>query len=45
MLGVPRIPAPHRLVTPEEGEEDDGEEPDDADTDTMLQQLAGMCHG
>ena len=44
MLGVPRMPAPRRLVSPEEGEEEDGDEPEGVDTDTFLQQLAGtMC--
>ena len=36
MLGVPRMPAPRRLVNPEEEEE---EEPE-ADTDQFLQQLS-----
>ena len=37
MLGVPRMPAPKRLVNPEEEEEE--EEPE-ADTDQFLQQLS-----
>ena len=37
------MPAPHRLVNPEEDEEEDGDEPDGVDTDTFLQQLAGAC--
>ena len=35
------MPAPRRLVNPEEDEEEDGDEPDGMDTDTFLQQLAG----
>ena len=42
MLGVPRMPAPRRLINAEEDEEDEGEEPEGVDTDTFLQQLAGM---
>ena len=41
VLGTPRMPAPRRLVNPEEDEEEDGDEPDGMDTDTFLQQLAG----
>ncbi|CAI8010883.1 Adenylate kinase 9 [Geodia barretti] len=41
-LGVPRTPAPCRLVAPEEGEEEDNtEDQGDVDTDTFLQQMAG----
>ena len=36
------MPAPRRLVNPEEDEEEDGEEPGGVDTDTFLQQLAGI---
>ena len=42
VLGIPRMPAPIRLVTPEEGEEEEeGDDSEDIDTDTLLQQLAG----
>ena len=43
VLGTPRMPAPRRLVNPEEDDEEDGDEPDGVDTDTFLQQLAGAC--
>lgn len=42
-LGVPRTPAPCRLITPEEGEEEDSEDMGDIDSAAFLQQLAGVC--
>ena len=35
------MPAPCRLVNPEEGDEEDGEESESVDTDSFMQQLSG----
>ena len=44
VLGVPRMPAPCRLVSPEDGEDEDGEESEGIDTNSFIQQLAGIKH-
>ena len=43
MLGVPRMPAPKRLVTLEEEEEEEEEELRGGDTEQFLQELSGSC--